>query len=445
MKSYLYASMLLLISLCIGCTKSSSTSSALLRIAPTLQSRVTVLDFEENDCIGVTIERTSGTYAENIPLIYHSGFFVGETTTWYHGSDAATLRAYYPFTMNGVGNRYTVEADQSKGYVASDLLCASRKSVTPTAEPVAMTFYHVMSRLQLLLTNNISATIQSITLGGMRTTATIDWETLTATADMQEATTEIIPYPTTDPTCYQTILVPQSGVLTVCVTTEAKSYTKQVDASFQSGKSYHLALMLEEDRLAVTVSGDIHDWDDGGNIGEEENDPSDDADDEQINDTEEKLLVGEDLYSTCIVAGRRWMAENLRTLPEDTQLGNGLYLPYNATTSQGDAALVASQGYLYDHATALALCPEGWHLPSSEELQSLATASASFFMPAGLYVVQTEGGKYQSSNYLLGELSTEDATKCHVLKFTPAGFDSLKTLNSNYGCSVRYVVDEKAD
>ena len=427
----------------VGCSE-PTTPSATLRIVPTVQGRATALDFEENDCIGLTVIRSSGAYIENQPLAYHGGCFVNASLLWYAGGDRATLRAYFPYSISGITERFTVAADQSAGYEASDLLCAQRTEVSPSSEPVRMTFYHVLARLQLLLTNETTAAVQTIALEGLHATAAMDWTTLTATADTHTPKMSIVPCPTTPSGTYVAILVPQSGTLTVAVTTEKQTFTKNFEADFQSGKSYNLALTLKEEGLSLSVSGDIVDWGDGGNLTPEEEgkEPADD-DTEEENDV--TLILGSEQYATCVVGSRRWMAENLRTLPDGATVGEDLYYPRNAATNQGDAGLVATLGYLYSYETAQTLCPQGWHLPTAEELALLADAPASFFTAAGMYALQTEGGQYQSSNYLLGTLSTDNTAKCHVLKFTSEGFDSLKTLNSNYGYSVRYVADEKAD
>ncbi|MBO5685245.1 MAG: hypothetical protein J6R73_01490, partial [Alistipes sp.] len=68
----------------VGCSE-PTTPSATLRIVPTVQGRATALDFEENDCIGLTVIRSSGAYIENQPLTYHGGCFVNESLILYAG------------------------------------------------------------------------------------------------------------------------------------------------------------------------------------------------------------------------------------------------------------------------------------------------------------------------------------------------------------------------
>ena len=49
--------MVLLCSLLSSCTKESSPETSLLRIRPQLLTRVTSLDFERGDCIGLNVDR----------------------------------------------------------------------------------------------------------------------------------------------------------------------------------------------------------------------------------------------------------------------------------------------------------------------------------------------------------------------------------------------------
>jgi uncharacterized protein (TIGR02145 family) len=73
------------------------------------------------------------------------------------------------------------------------------------------------------------------------------------------------------------------------------------------------------------------------------------------------------IYKTVKIGNQTWMAENLKYA---TTSGSWCYtIPYDA--NDGEKANCAKYGRLYDWATAKSACPEGWHLPSKDEWQTL--------------------------------------------------------------------------
>jgi uncharacterized protein (TIGR02145 family) len=93
----------------------------------------------------------------------------------------------------------------------------------------------------------------------------------------------------------------------------------------------------------------------------------------------------DNVYQTVAIGTQCWMKENMRT----THLPDGTQIPLSATASattaarcypNGNADNVAQFGYLYSWSATMngnppagnrGICPEGWHVPSKEEWQSL--------------------------------------------------------------------------
>lgn len=77
-------------------------------------------------------------------------------------------------------------------------------------------------------------------------------------------------------------------------------------------------------------------------------------------------------YGTVTISGQTWMAENLTYLPEvcgvDAECGYWVY-DYEGTdvNTAKATANYATFGVLYNQEMAIASCPAGWHLPSSDE------------------------------------------------------------------------------
>lgn len=131
--------------LAAGCSK-SDTGTPCVKIAPTIQTRVTGLHFDTGDRIGLSIAKGSETYAQNVPMTYDGTAFTAADLLWYNDSnEKSTLTAYHPYSEQGMPAEFSVVTDQTSGGASSDLLVAVKKEVTPSSVPVGMLFYHVMS------------------------------------------------------------------------------------------------------------------------------------------------------------------------------------------------------------------------------------------------------------------------------------------------------------
>lgn len=423
-----------------ACTKEASPT-AHLTIAPTIAARATALNFEPGDGIGLRIDRGTERYKENAPLIYDGSTFSAAELVWYANQDEATLAAYYPYDPSGFPTEWSIATDQTLGYEESDLLGALRMGVRPTEQAVQMTFRHLMTRLQVEVQHEETMRVASVSLGGVIPTATLDWAQLTATPKSGVAASEVTLKAAT--ACYEAILVPQSATFELVVTTdENKRYTKQVEAELLGGKSYKVHAKIENERLVLLLSGEIDDWEDGGEIGGGEETPEEQPTPDTPSDAATVSWGGES-YATRTLGGKVWMAENLRYLPAGATIGTGVWYPHNLPLQPTS---IATLGYLYSHAfaTTQAICPTGWHLPTSAELEALIGLAniSDFFCPAGFVRVDLDGEASYNANahYLLG--ATLSNEKCTVLKYTTDGATELKELASVYGYSVRCVKDE---
>ena len=66
-------------------------------------------------------------------------------------------------------------------------------------------------------------------------------------------------------------------------------------------------------------------------------------------------------YKTVKIGNQIWITENLSYKP-----GTGIFWVYG-----NDQKNVEENGYLYDLETAKEVCPQGWHLPTLKEFESL--------------------------------------------------------------------------
>ena len=208
--------------LAAGCSK-SDTGTPCVKIAPTIQTRVTGLHFDTGDRIGLSIAKGSETYAQNVPMTYDGTAFTAADLLWYNDSnEKSTLTAYHPYSEQGMPAEFSVATDQTSGGASSDLLVAVKKEVTPSSAPVGMLFYHVMSQLTIVLTNNSDAPVTGVTVGGLVPTAVVDFTVPSAAAKSGAAAADVEAFEVTADAAYRAILVPQQATLTVTVATGAE-------------------------------------------------------------------------------------------------------------------------------------------------------------------------------------------------------------------------------
>lgn len=411
-----------------GCSKQRD-EAMYVRIAPSILTRVTALRFEAGDRIGLTVVRGAEIWADNRPMTYDGAAFSAPGFVWYEQRDEpSTLMACHPYSEAGLPHEFTVETDQSGGCGPSDLLGACRTDIRPGTTPVGMLFRHLMAQLTLIVTNTSSARVTGITLCGFSPTAEVDFVALTAKARAGVPVADIRTFCVTENASYRAVLVPQRAAMTVRVTTDDGRERVETlsDAALESGWRYDLAVRVAEDDIALTLSGEIQDWQDGGSLG----------------GSGEGALTWDGVsYRTATIGGREWMAENLRYLPAGAAIGTGVWYP------EGGEIVAAAKGLLYDHAVAVGtdsyaagpvqgICPPGWHIPDRDELSALAAAKRAddFFCCAGMWLAS---GRYGSSSkgYLMG--ATLQGEKFDCLSYTDvAGGEPQLTTQTRGACGV---------
>lgn len=350
-----------------------------------LLTRVSGTSFEAADKIGLQIRNSEGVYSANQLLTYSGSYFMADSFIWYNNINLqASLTAYYPYVAgDALPTTHTVASDQSSAAAveASDLLAATRSGVTPTADPVQMVFSHLMSKIQITLTNNSDGEVTGVRLGGSRTQANLELENKLATVNNSVAAQDITPYTLTAGSSYEAIVVPQQVAFIVTVSTnDGKVHSHQmVSTTLAAGKLYTLNLTLTNIDLNATLSADIEEWSSGGAIAEEgsgsvSNDPStgDDQQESPANTPNELSYEGVTYSIATLADDRVWMVENLRYNPSV----EGVYEPGESLSAEEYGllytAVAALEGNLVEGAQGI--CPDGWHIPTQTEVSALSDA-----------------------------------------------------------------------
>ena len=445
MRKILFMALAVLIA--AGCAESEK-GTLCVKIAPAIRTRVTGLHFVTGDRIGLTISKGSAPYAENVPMTYDGTAFTASGLSWYNDlNEKSVLTAYYPYAEGGRPDEFTVSSDQTQGNGPSDLLAAVKTDVTPVSAPVGMIFYHVMSQLTIVVSNSSSAVVTGVSVGGLVPTAEIDYSMPKAAAKSGVAAAEVKACEVKPGATYRAILVPQQAALTVTVTTDdGRSHTKTLSsAQLESGRRYDMSVLVTNEEIQISLSGDIGDWEDGGSL--DGSGGGDDGDDSQT------LSYGGVTYRTTTVGETVWMAENLRYVPDEALLTKGIWYP----DGNEDAEYVREHGMLYSFTVALGgaqvvsgapvrgICPEGWHVPYIDELQTLAAGPDCGFTLAGMWnSVSKNYVSSAKSGYLMSATTDDGGSSYSALLFYASGGNpSPSSLPAGNGVSLRCVKDAK--
>ena len=452
MKNLFFSGFVLLVwGLMAACAKHAATALR-VEIFPNMQTRVSGLWFEPGDRIGLTIRKGSETYVQNYPMTYDGAVFADDNLLWYDDvQQTATLTACYPYSPEGLPEEFALLQDQRAGYEEADLLGAVVHEVSPSGTPVAMLFRHLMTRLSIIIDNATAAAVTEVAIDGFATVADVDLSVPTAVAKPGALPARVQAFEVEPGSSYRAILVPQQGDLTVTVvTSDGRTASRSVaDALLESGKRYDLSVRIDDNGLELSLAGEIVDWEEGGSLG---GSGKPDLPDEPENPDEEApdLVYEGVVYPTLRIGGRLWMAGNLRCQPATlTQEVDYWYPQSGFGVSSGCGLLytctAALGGETADTTPVQGICPDGWHIPDTEELSALAADPArpdDFLKCDGFRIVTASSQRYGDSEtgYLMGcELT--GTGKCRCLCYQ-TGADPVETeVSVNYGITVRCVQD----
>lgn len=419
-----------------------------VKVTPVI-TKVTETKFENGDAIGLTITREAGVWADNKQLVFDGSVFKGDLKWYPEGTDKASVVAYYPYSAE-VPSSFTVEADQSNGSSASDLVAGSLEEAYPSSEAIVVPFQHKLSLIVFTVVNKAEGDIVGISLDGAKLKANLT-EDFTATVDELAAPASVKAYKANKST-YALILPPQTVALIAKAETAGGNILSQVckEVTLEGGKKYNITLIVNPDNLLVVLPGDIADWVGGGDIpGEDDPEPGD-------VDFEEHLQEGYFTYHNVkynvvkMKDNKWWMAQNLAYVPEGitpayelSAVTAGVFYPIKVNEGQTAAEFdateesVAEKGYLYQAEVALGLkvgdltsveaaqslegaqgiCPTGWHVPTLADIQNLVgkvaglpTVTTPYNTSAGdCYMDNLNADGFNMNAY--GAISIQDNTK----------------------------------
>ena len=253
--------------LLFSCSRDDGGSAGVagqILISPVI-TRVSDMDFDEGDQIGVTITTDDGVYVTNEPFTYSDGVFAG-SLLWYTSSASSSIAAYYPYDEDGVPTSFTVATDQTSGTSASDFVAGAASDVTPSEDAVTVSFSHQLTKLVLYVSNQSGYDVSSVTLTDAILTADVDVAELTASASESSETGDITAYEVLADSVYNAIIVPQTAALglSVALSSGKEELAQLSSVEFQQGGQYSVNVTVLAEEIQAVISGDIEEWSDEG-------------------------------------------------------------------------------------------------------------------------------------------------------------------------------------
>ena len=378
-------------------------------------TKATEVNFETGDQIGLTITKVNAAekHADNALLAFDGSVFTGELM-WYNDANSESdVYAYYPYDAEGTPSTYEAVADQTAGTGSADFMAAAKSGVLPSPNAITMVFKHLMTKIVVNIENQSGASVDAVELTGTPASAAVNVAELTVTP--AEETVAVKAYEATAGKVWQAIIVPGTVKmeLVVSLSNGKKMVQPLTQMELKSGTQYIVNARIVADDMAVTASGEIENWTDGGEI---EFDGEGSTEDLPVEFTEYEgyfVYDGVEYKTVTLADGNTWMAENLRFIPRGKTVSSdpaedaGIWYPASNAEKVADPALAETLGLLYDAATAFGveitvenaatfegtqgICPTGWHIPTVAEMTGLVGHCSNSAM------INTEGAYYDAA------------------------------------------------
>ena len=379
-------------------------------------TKATEVNFETGDQIGLTITKVNAAekHADNALLTFNGTVFTGELMWYADAYSQADVYAYYPYSTEGTPTAYGAFEDQTDGIGKADLMVASKKGVLPSPNAITMVFKHMMTKIVVNVDNQSGTEITGLEIGGSPLITGLDIAEMTFVpyeGDVIEEIPVIKAYEAQAGKQWQAIIIPGQMRLEISISlSNGKKITQPLaEMNLKSGAQYTVNARILADDMAVTASGEIENWTNGGEIEFDGEGTTEDAPVE-FEEHDGYFVYDGVRYNTVTLAdGNTWMAENLRFVPRGRTVSTdpaedaGIWYPASNADKVADPALAETLGLLYDAATAFGaeitvdnaatfegtqgICPTGWHIPTVAEMTGLVghCSNSALVNPDGAY------------------------------------------------------------
>ena len=282
-KLFMLAAMFCLL---LSCTKQEipTDEKIPINISVGQQTRANDSNFQTDDKVGIYVVNyngetagslaNSGNHVDNIGFEYNgSAWAPDETIYWKDKKTSADFYAYYPYSTNVTDvttHPFSVKADQRSeaNFWASDFLWGKETNVTPTSSAVAIKTNHVLSRMIIevkpgegFTESEWTAATKSVKITGMKTAATIDLASGTATATGTAADISPLKASTSGTLTYKAMVVPQTvadNSKLIVVTVNGVDYVYRKGYEFKANTQHSFTITVNKSTSSVNVT--IGEW-----------------------------------------------------------------------------------------------------------------------------------------------------------------------------------------
>lgn len=225
----------------------------------------------------------TNNYVNNQLLIWENDTWTTDTPIYWNDMETrADFYAYAPYQTtvdNARQMTFSVKTDQRDdgNFALSDLLWGTVQGQSPTSNGFNLTLTHMLSQLTVNVIadvgfseNELKASDVSVTIGGTRTSATIDLQT--GVVNVLNGSAEDVKCHSNDDLSYTAILIPQQVPFSnlIQVDWQGNRYTLQNAFRLEAQRQYTLTVKLKKTQSGfdIGIDGwDIIPEDFGGTIG----------------------------------------------------------------------------------------------------------------------------------------------------------------------------------
>lgn len=225
----------------------------------------------------------TNNYVNNQLLIWENDTWTTDTPIYWNDMETrADFYAYAPYQTtvdNARQMTFSVKTDQRDdgNFTLSDLLWGTVQGQSPTSNGFNLTLTHMLSQLTVNVIadvgfseNELKASDVSVTIGGTRTSATIDLQT--GVVNVLNGSAEDVKCHSNDDLSYTAILIPQQVPFSnlIQVDWQGNHYTLQNAFRLEAQRQYTLTVKLKKTQSGfdIGIDGwDIIPEDFGGTIG----------------------------------------------------------------------------------------------------------------------------------------------------------------------------------